>query len=76
MSSGMKRRTGPTIKDTICMKKHKIGDEVRGSRANSKYHMIPGVLVEAYVTLNGGFRNPAYVIEYPDGNKRSFQNIR
>lgn len=65
-------------RDSINLRKYKIGDKVIGLRRGSKSHGTVGILVDAYVTINHNwrtYRNPAYVIETPEGKRLSFQVI-
>ncbi len=61
------------------MRKYKIGDKVRGFKEGTRrYEGAVGTLVDAYVTINCNYnvwRNPAYVVLYPDGQKRTWQWI-
>lgn len=52
---------------------HKFGESVCSRTGKRKG--IVGKLVDSYYTINGPFKNQAYVIEYPDGKRRSFQAI-
>lgn len=53
---------------------YKVGDIVYGLRAPTAH---AGTFVRAYVTINNGWRNPAYVIKCDvDGKERSFQILR
>jgi len=55
-------------------RKYAIGEAVFGVRSPSAYR---GIFVRAYVTINNGFRNPAYVVKCDiDGKERVFQVLR
>lgn len=67
-------KRGKTRYDNIALRKYKIGQRVVGVRDPMARH---GVLVDAYVTLNNGYRNPAYVVRCDcDGKDRVFQGLR
>lgn len=63
-------------RDKIALRKYKLGDLCVGHRAGSVSHLRVGVLVDAYVTVNGIYRNPAYVLECVDGKRRVYQCLR
>ena len=51
-----------------------VGQRVYGVRTPSAHR---GEFVRAYVTLNNGWRNPAYVVKCDiDGKERVFQQLR
>lgn len=56
-------------------RKHKIGSRVRGQRMGSRYHNEAGTIIYAYVTLNNGYRNQAYLVKLDNGKIRSFQHV-
>jgi hypothetical protein len=66
----MKRRNNPTL----VPRNYEVGDRVIGKRSPIAYR---GVYVRAYVTLNNGYRNPAYIVKCDiDGKERSFQHMQ
>jgi len=56
-------------------RKHIIGEEYIGCREGSSSNGLTGILVRCYVTVNGPYRNPAYILLCEDGKERSFQRI-
>lgn len=68
----LKRKVNPTT--PIVSRCYTEGQRVIGLRSPKAYH---GVFVRAYATLNGTYRNPAYVIKCDvDGKERAFQGCR
>lgn len=71
MFSGRKRHKRNTIQAPMISRAHPIGQRVIGKRSPNEY---VGVFVRAYCTVNGIYRNPAYVVKCDiDGKERSFQ---
>ena len=72
--------TKQSERGVLKMRKYKIGDKVFGFKElGRKYHGKIGTLVDAYITINSNYnvwRNPAYVVLYPDGERRTWQWIR
>ena len=69
---GRPRKNNPT--DVMVSRKYDIGQRVYGIRTPNAF---AGELVRTYVTLNEGWRNPAYVVKCDvDGKERSFQMCR
>ena len=65
----------PGNRDEIQLKKYKLGDVCVGKRYGSSSHLKVGTLVDAYVTVNYPYRNPAYVLRCEDGKLRTYQGI-
>lgn len=64
-------------RDSIKLRKYKLGELYVGHRLGSPGHLRAGVLVNAYVTLNWIYRNPAYVLKcLEDGKERVYQGIK
>lgn len=62
-------------RDDIQLRKFKLGDVCVGKRLGSASHLKVGTLVDAYVTVNNNYRNPAYVLQDEDGKLRTYQSI-
>ncbi len=71
-----KRHENDGTIDSLKMWKFEIGDLAVGIRVGSSGHLMIGILIDGYVTINEGYRNPAYVLNCVDGKIRSFQGIR
>ncbi len=63
-----------TIRVDMVSRVHPIGERVIGKRFPTEF---VGTFVRAYCTLNGHYRNPAYVVKCDvDGKERSFQCVQ
>jgi hypothetical protein len=70
---------GKTQKDSMIPRKHFVGNRVIGVRAGDPYNGLRGILIKTYVTVNGVYRNPAYVVRGWKNGKlvtRAFQYVK
>lgn len=75
-NSPIEKKSKRSMPDSLNLKKYKLGDLVVGMRYGSSGHLKVGTLVDAYVTINYPYRNPAYVLLCEDGKKRVYQGIQ
>jgi len=57
-------------------KKHEKGALYVGYKQGSSSHLHTGILVRGYYSINGIFKNAAWVLKCGDGKERSYQFIK
>jgi len=71
------KRYGPRTcewRDVQNPRKYHIGDTVVGKGRNGKYDGVPGKLIRS-IWSKGAIWQGYYIIEYPDGETRTFNVI-